>query len=56
VARDPEVQAQTKDVAHALSSALSATVEMVGGEVNGLLKRTKGESSDEGPPPGKDEG
>jgi hypothetical protein len=56
VARDPEVQAQTKDVAHALSSALSATVEMVGDEVNGLFKRTKGGSSDEGPTPGKDDG
>jgi hypothetical protein len=56
VARDPEVQSQTKDVAHALSAALSATVEMVGDEVNGLFKRTKGGSSGEGPAPGKDGG
>jgi hypothetical protein len=56
VARDPEVQSQTKEVAHALSSALSATVETIGDEVNGLFKRNKGGSAGDEPTPDKDGG
>jgi hypothetical protein len=57
IAHDPEVKAQTKQVARALNTALSSTVDTIGDELGGLLKRTKGSQSDRGPEEGpKDEG
>jgi hypothetical protein len=42
VVHDPAVKAQTKEVARSLNAALSATVDLIGEEVGGLFKRTKG--------------
>jgi hypothetical protein len=59
VIHDPAVKAQTKDVARSLNAALSATVDLIGEEVGGLLKRTKGGAAsqepdeDSGPSPTK---
>ena len=42
VARDDEVKAQAKRAATSLNDALSATVDMIGDQVGGLFKRSKG--------------
>jgi hypothetical protein len=41
VVKDAEVRAQTKEVAHSLNAALSATVDQIGGEVESLIKKAK---------------
>jgi hypothetical protein len=41
VVKDPDVRAHTKDVAHSLNAALSATVDQIGGEVDSFIKRKK---------------
>ena len=56
VAKDPEVKAQTKQVARSLNTALSSTVDMIGDEVGGFFKRTKGGSSGGEQDPEKDPG
>jgi hypothetical protein len=48
VAHDPEVKTQTKQVARALNTALSSTVDTIGDELGGLLKRAKGSQSGSG--------
>jgi hypothetical protein len=42
VARDDDVKAQAKRAAAALNGALSSTVDLIGEEVGGLFKRSKG--------------
>jgi hypothetical protein len=50
VVKDPEVRAHTKDAAHSLNAALSATVDQIGGEVDSLVKRAKGSGGKTDPP------
>jgi hypothetical protein len=45
VARDDDVKAQAKRAAASLNDALSATVDLIGEEVGGLFKRSKGNHS-----------
>jgi hypothetical protein len=42
VARDAEVKAQARRAATSLNDALSATVDMIGEQVGGLVRRSKG--------------
>jgi hypothetical protein len=41
VVKDPDVRAHTRDVAHSLNAALSATVDRIGGEVDALARKAK---------------
>jgi hypothetical protein len=45
VARDDDVRAQAKRAATSLNEALSATVDLIGEEVGGLFRRSKGDDS-----------
>jgi hypothetical protein len=45
VARDDDVKAQAKRAASCLNDALSATVDLIGEEVGGLFRRSKGNDS-----------
>lgn len=45
VARDDDVRAQAKRAAVSLNDALSATVDLIGEEVGGFFRRSKGDSS-----------
>ncbi len=52
VARDDDVKAQARQAAAALNDALSATVDTIGAQIGGLLKRPhKGGSTPEITPP-----
>jgi hypothetical protein len=41
IVKDAEIRSHTKDVAHSLNAALSATVDQIGEEVGSLVKRAK---------------
>ena len=45
VARDDDVRAQAKLAAASLNDALSATVDLIGEEVGGFFRRSKGDGS-----------
>jgi hypothetical protein len=45
VARDDDVRAQARRAAVSLNDALSATVDLIGEEVGGLFRRSKGDDS-----------
>lgn len=45
VARDDDVRAQARHAAASLNDALSATVNLIGEEVGGLFRRSKGDDS-----------
>ena len=45
VARDDDVKAQAKRVAASLNDAVSATVDLIGEQVDGLFNRSKGNDS-----------
>jgi hypothetical protein len=45
VSRDDDVRAQAKRAASSLNEALSATVDLIGEEVGGLFRRSKGDDS-----------
>jgi hypothetical protein len=45
VARDDEVRAQAKVAGASLNEALSATVDLIGGQITGLFKRNGGDNA-----------
>ena len=45
VSRDDDVRAQAKRATGSLNDALSATVDLIGEEVGGLFRRSKGDDS-----------
>ena len=45
VARDDDVKAQAKRAGSSLNDALSATMDLLGDEVGGFFRRTKGDDS-----------
>lgn len=45
VARDDDVRAQARRAAASLNDALSATVDLIGEEVGGLFRQSKGDDS-----------
>ena len=45
VARDDEIREQAKRAATSLNDALSATVDLIGEEVGGLFRRSKGDGA-----------
>ena len=49
VARDDDIKAQAKRATSSLSDALSATMNLLGEEVGGFFRRTKGDDSTEIP-------
>jgi hypothetical protein len=52
VVKDPDVRAHTREVAQSLNSALSATVDRIGGEVDALARKAKRSGRADPPSPG----